>query len=354
VELEPIVFPNVYPLYGVSDIRGSSAHRNAAIQTDLVAHLQLALDVVRQAREARGLPILDELAYRISEQIAEIDVGLGSGDELAALGFLRQDVEPRFPHLETFSAATRDAVAAYRSALDPRLGMLYRRRRQYEDSVTQINETISAYLDAEQEMAQAMFPHYFERQRTDGVDYSIYVGASLVANGVFDELYLRNLRLWQLMVTCGIARRAEALRGRLPMDLETAHLILVQHTPLAISFRFDEKRFDVDGAYNVRYEVMKKRIDKAVVKGTGERITQPGRITIVYSHPGEVKEYRRYLRYLRAGRYTTGEVEDLELDELQGVQGLRALRVAVDLADPGPAPRTAAREATAAVRALGR
>ncbi len=28
----------------------------------------------------------------------------------------------------------------------------------------------------------------------------------------------------------------------------------------------DEKRFDVDGAYNARYEIVKKRIDKAYVK----------------------------------------------------------------------------------------
>jgi hypothetical protein len=36
----------------------------------------------------------------------------------------------------------------------------------------------------------------------------------------------------------------------------------------------DEKRFDVDGTYNARYEVVKKRIDKANIKGTKERITQ--------------------------------------------------------------------------------
>jgi hypothetical protein len=45
----------------------------------------------------------------------------------------------------------------------------------------------------------------------------------------------------------------------------------------------DEKRFDVDGAYNSRYEVIKKRIDKAYIKNTTERITQPGKICIVYS-----------------------------------------------------------------------
>src|SRR5581483_3879065 len=124
-------------------------------------------------------------------------------------------------------------VAAYRAALDPRLGTVYRRRKAYEQSITCINDTIAAYLDAEQDVAQGMFPHYFEKQQTDGVDYSIYVGASLVEDGAFDELYLRNLRLWQLMVTCGIARRTEAILPRLTVPLVTTHLVLAHHSPLS-------------------------------------------------------------------------------------------------------------------------
>ena len=81
-----------------------------------------------------------------------------------------------------------------------------------------------------------------------------------------------------------MARSAEAVRGGLAIPLKTTHLILAHHAPLSIHFRFDEKRFDVDGAYDVRYEVVKKRIDKAVIRGTGERVTQPGRIAIIYSH----------------------------------------------------------------------
>jgi hypothetical protein len=190
-----------------------------------------------------------------------------------------------------------------------------------------------------------MFPHYFERQRTDGVDHTIYVGASLVESGEFDELYLRNLRLWQLMVTCGIARRTESIRPRLTVPLATTHLVLAHHAPLSIRFRFDERRFDVDGAYNIRYEVIKKRIDKAVVEATRERVTQPGKLAIVYSQAGEAAEYRGYLEYLGARGYVTGEVEDLALEDLQGVHGLRALRVGIDLSAPAAEAGEAAREA---------
>ena len=86
-------------------------------------------------------------------------------------------------------------------------------------------------------------------------------------------------------------------------------------------FLADEKRFGVDGAYNMRYEVIKKRIDKAVVKGTAERVTQPGKIAIIYSEPSEAMEYRDYIDYLLARDYLSGAVEELELDELQGVRG---------------------------------
>src|SRR2546426_4679105 len=102
---------------------------------------------------------------------------------------------------------------------------------------------------------------------------------------------------------------------------------------MSIRFRFDEKRFDVAGAYDIRYEIVKKRIDKALIKGTTERVTQPGKLAIVYGQAGEAAEYRGYLEYLRHLGYVAGEVEDLELEELQGVHGLRALRVEVALRD---------------------
>ena len=349
-ELEPIVFRDVHTLYAATDIRGSSVERNLATQEDLGAHLRLAFDVVEAARRVRPLPILDEIGYRIEQHARQIERTLTSGDEVTALVFLRRDVEPLFTHLGEFGPAVRDRLEAYRAALDPGLGTVYRRRRAYEESMALVADTVSACLDAEEELAQAMFPHYFERQRTDGVDHTIYVGASLVEDGTFDELYLRNLRLWQLMVTCGIARRTEAIRPRLEVPLATTHLILAHHAPLSIRFRFDERRFDVEGAYNIRYEVIKKRIDKAVVQTTRERVTQPGKLAIVYSQPAEAVEYRGYLEYLGARGYVVGEVEDLPLEDLQGVHGLRALRVEIDLSAPAPEVGEAAREAGRAER----
>lgn len=333
-ELEPIVFEGVYPLYGLADIRGSSTQRAQAIQADLIAQLRLAKAVVESARDARSLPALDELVYRIDHRTAQIERTLTSSDEVGVIAFLRTEVESLLDHLGTFGPGTRERITAYRQSLDVRLGTVYHRRRLFEESVTRIAESVSSYLDVEQQVAQGMFPHYFEKQKTDGVDYQIYVGASLLEDGRADPLCLKNLRLWQLMVTCGLAVRASELRDQLPVPLETTHLILVQHAPLSIRFRFDEKRFDVDGAYDIRYEIVKKRIDKAVVQGTAERVTQPGKIAIIYAQPAEALEYRVYLEYLQSLGYLTRDVEQLELGELQGVQGLRALRVGVAVDNP--------------------
>ncbi len=334
VEMEPIVFERIYPLYALSDIRGSSTQRSLAIQADLLTQLRLARDVIRWAHDARPLPGLHELLYRIDKHSAKIQVNLNSGDEVSTISFLRTHVESLFDHLQTFGPGVRERIEAYRAALDPRIGTVYDRRRLFEESVTRIADGISSYLDLEEQTAQTMFPHYFEKQKTDGVDHQIYIGASLLEDGKFDPLYLKSLRLWQLMVTCGVALKVNRIKDKLPIPLEVTHLVLVQHAPLSIRFRFDEKRFDVDGAYDIRYEIVKKRIDKALIKGTDERITQPGKIAIIYSHSAEGNEYRAYIEYLQSLGYFTGAVEDVELDELQGVHGLRALRVTVDLSNP--------------------
>ena len=351
-EMEPIVFSDVYPLYGVSDIRGSSRLRNAAIQADLMAHLALAKDIMQLGYGCKPLPILDRFAYHIGTLITQIDTGLGSGDETSIIDFLHREVAPLFDHMRGFAPEVEEKIQAYEAAIEPQLGTIYRRRKEFEESVTHMNEALSAYIDAEQEKAQAMFPHYFEKHKTDGVEYGIYIGASMVEDGNFDLLYLHNLRLWQLMVMCGVARKSEQLKSNLKVPLEMAHLILLQDTPLSVRFRLDEKRFDIDGAYNMRYEIVKKRIDKALIKGTGERLTQPGKIAIVYSQSKEALEYREYLDYLRSSGYLTGEIEAVELEDLDGAQGLQALRVTVEMRDTQPDQRPLLGEITEVVEAL--
>ncbi|HYH16383.1 MAG TPA: hypothetical protein VD794_14240, partial [Flavisolibacter sp.] len=98
--------------------------------------------------------------------------------------------------------------------------------------------------------------------------------------------------------------------------------------------------------YNIRYEIVKKRIDKVHLRDSEERLTQPGKIAIVYSQQRELNEYLAYIEYLQSEGMLAGEVEHLELEELQGISGLKALRIEVNLQnDQSPTTADAARVA---------
>jgi len=328
-DFEPIVFDNVYPLFAQSDIRGSSTERTLSIQDDLIAQLSLARKTMRYILNRRPLHTMEELNFRIGNLIAEVKEGLNSGDETSVLMFLKNEVEPLFKHFEQTGLLSEKECAQYFERLDPALQMLYEKRKAFEESLTTINEAVSRLIDQQQEVAQKTFPHYFEKYKTDGVEYSIYVGDSISPSRHFDMIYLRELRLWQLKLTVQIAQMTKKLKKELPIPLETTHLILVNSAPISIRFREDEKQFDVDGAYNIRYEIVKKRIDKALIKNTAERLTQPDKIAIVYTQEQEAMEYRRYLGYLQHLGLIDEKVEKLELQDLQGVSGLKALRATV-------------------------
>jgi hypothetical protein len=338
-EMEPIVFRDVYPLYGVSDVRGSSFARNRAVAEDLEEHLNLALAVMEAAGKVKPLAVFEELGHRLRKEAERIRIGISPADESAVAHLLKTDVESLFPHLLTFGRDVAGPIEAYEALIDKRLGTVYRRRREFEESVSLLNQRISFYLDREEMEAQALYPHYFEKHQTDGVDYLVYLGASLTQDGNFSELYLENFRLWQVMVACGIAWITDHLKQELKVPLETAHLILASHATLSIRFRFEEKRFDVDGAYDVRHEIIKSRLDKAMVKGRSERLTQPGMIAVVFSQPQEGREVRRHLEFLTSKGYLKGDTEALDVEELPGVQGLRAMRASVDLESPVVAER---------------
>ncbi len=329
--MEPIVFKNVYSLYGICDIRGSSLARNRAIRGDLTRHLDLARRVLQTALRVKPMLTLRELDMKLEKLRRRIEGGLGTGDERLVAGFLKNELEPVFVHLEGLGKPVDQAIARYKKSLDPVMHTVYNLRRDFEESVAALSDRLTTYLDREEARLQSTLPHYFERHRTDGVDYLIYTGRSLLEDGRFNKLFLKELRIWQLKVACGMAWHTEQLKSRLKVALDTTNLILVQDTPLSIRFRYDEKRFDVDRAYDVRQEIIKSRLDKAAVRGTGERLTQPGKIAIVYSQASEALDMESHLDFLQHQGYLEKDHEYLELENLQGVQGLKALRVKVRL-----------------------
>ncbi len=331
-EFKDIVFNNLYPLYGQLDIKGSSERRNKAVSKDLIKQLNAVTKIIKTANKQKPLPVLDELLYRLNGFTAELRKNLAAGSEHRILTFLNEDVYPIFQHFKNENADLRKQIENYEGLLDPDLHSVYEERKKYDTSVNLINQRLASYLDKKQIEAQGMFPHYFERYKTDGVEFNMYIGQSITKGRVFNEMYLRNLRMWQLLVMCEMENEFHSLKKELTTPIDVASLILVYSTPLSVHFRMDEKKFDVEGAYNARYEIIKKRVDKAHIKGTKERITQPGHIVIVYSQEQDANEYRTYLQFLASKGYLKNRIEDVALEDLQGVHGLRALRVAVDYA----------------------
>ncbi|GJQ63984.1 MAG: hypothetical protein SCALA702_30370 [Melioribacteraceae bacterium] len=335
-ELEPIIFNNLYPLYALSDIRNSSNYRVEAIKEDLIEHMHLIENLLGKFQRKTKLPYIAELLYQIDVHKKNIEAGLSSGDEVEIIDFITKEIEPVFTHVTEKTPDLLREVQSYKQKLDPSLKVFYKRRKDFEKSVSSLNETITGYINTAEIQAQNIFPFFSEKYKTDGVEHSIYIGESLVEDRKFSDIYLKNLRLWQIMLMCGVVKKAAELKPKMKIQLDTAQLILVQHNPLSIRFRYDEKKFDVDGTYNIRYEIMKKRIDKAIINGSKERLTQPGKIAIVYSQNREAIEYKRYLEFLKSRKMIKGEIEYLELEELQGVKGLKAIRFEVDLVNVNP------------------
>ncbi|NKI31615.1 GAF domain-containing protein [Croceivirga thetidis] len=324
-----IVFQDIYPLYGQIDIKDSSKERNLAIQRDLIIQLSEIQDILKIAHQSLKLPIYEELMFRVNNHMDEIKDTLFSNSEQAIFDFVHEEINPVFHHLKREDKVLGKQIALYEEHINSDTESYYDHRKNYDESVMKINMKLAALLDRKQEEAQEMFPHYFERYKTDGVEHNMYIGSEIANSRKFDQLYLNNLRLWQLQTMVEMENKHYKLKPHLPVKLDVASLLLVYSTPLAIRFRMDEKRFDVDGTYNARYEIIKKRIDKSYIKGTNERLTQKGKLAIVYSQKKDEKEYLRYITFLKSKGYFTNNIEVVELEGLQGVTGLKAIRAEI-------------------------
>ncbi|WP_116126822.1 GAF domain-containing protein [Lewinella sp. IMCC34183] len=326
---EEIRFRKVYPLYGQADIVGSSNLRNAAIYQDLIDNLRAGRLILARALDLVDFPIVDQVMLALDQHLTVQMEAFDNSHEIRMGDFINKQLSPLIRQVGEQLPELTELYQQYQEFLNPELGLFFRVRRDYEQSVNTLNRMISDFLTERDLAAQEVLPHYFEKYKTDGVEYEIYAGQSLLKRQKFSRIHLQNLRLSQLVDLCQLTRKVEALSGELPMPLRTAQLVFAYTTPLNIRFRMDEKRFDVDGDYNVRYEILKKRIDKATIRGGAERLTQPGMVSIVYLQDRDLEEYEGYLHYLHQANFIAGEIEHHVLDPLQSVNGLRALRFRV-------------------------
>lgn len=323
-----IAFEEVYPLYGQIDIKGSSEARNLATKQDLILQLNAAKRIIDEVFKIEPLPIYEQIIFQINSYLQGLESYFQVDSEQQISEFFKNEITPLFNHLIEIKKFTQE-IESYFNTIDNKINVLYKHRKDYDDTVTLINKKMAGLLDEKQEEAQQMYPHFFERFKTDGVEHNMYIGESITRENNFNSIYLYNLRLWQLQVMCEMENEYYLSQKDFPISLDVASMILVFNTPLSISFRMDEKQFDVDGTYNARYEVVKKRVDKAYIKGTKKRITEKGIITIVYSQKQDEIEYLRYIKFLQSKNYLGNDVEIVELQDLQAVTGLKAIRVSV-------------------------
>lgn len=326
-----VVFENVFPLYGAIDIRNSSVERSYAIQKDLKVHLNLIDSTLDELMKVVKLPLLDGMKFKVNNFSMSMQNGLAAEDEIRFNEFFDKELTSMFSHLQNTDKRLNNVISNYFREVEQEAGSLYQYRNEYEETMQVINNAVLNTIIAEEKNIQESYPHYFEKYKTDGVEYTIYIGQSIAPDSKFDMMYLHNLRLWQLTSMAEVARITHRLLPSLKVPLQTTQLILVHSQPISIGFRKDERRFDVEGAYNIRYEIMKKRLDKVHIEGTSERLTQPGKVAIVYSNPREAQEYNEYVCYLQSKNLLKPGIEHLELEELQGMRGLKAMRVDINM-----------------------
>jgi hypothetical protein len=325
---EPIVFANVYPLYGISDIRGSSEERNRAIQADLLEQFQLGLRVVEAVCQFQESALGEQLRLDMLDYIEQVKERVNVDTEVTALKLLSDRLEV---YLDYFAQCGSDALAAvetYRQSCNNDHKSVYLARAHYDKTISQINALLRETWERWQARMQQIIPHYCDIESTDGINHMIYVGEAI--DSKFSVYHMRSLRYEQLRAVCDCARTAFKLQTLYDTQLEVTHLVLVQDLTVDIIHDDNTERlFEVRGTRDIRYEIVKKRIDKAVDEQSRTRITQPGMLTIVYSTEEEWAEYQQYLRYLAREGWVDSEIQCSTVEPLQGITGLKFGRVRV-------------------------
>ncbi|HUH27650.1 GAF domain-containing protein [Gelidibacter sp.] len=329
VAFEEITFEDVYPLFGQIDVIGSSAKRNEATRQDLSLQLSLSKQIIEAQLKTDSLPIYEQLLHQLEGFLNTLNYHFIVDSEQEISSFFENEIHPLFEFFEQNNEYLRTKIESYFEKIDKRLNLIYYYRKNYDKTITMINKNMTHILDHKQVEAQKMYPHYFERYKTDGVEHNMYIGESITREHGFHKIYLYNLRLWQLQVMCEMENEFYRNKQDYPSSVDVASMILVFNKPLTIQFRMDEKQFDVYGTYNASYEVVKKRVDKALIKGTDERVTVNGKLTIIYSQKEDEEAYLKYIKFLQFKKIFDTPIELLELEDLQGIAGLKAIRVPI-------------------------
>jgi hypothetical protein len=335
--VENIIFKNLHPLYGAVDIRNSTILRNQALEKDYAVQL-ITLANVLSTLNYHEKPQLVHIMTTANNWRKIIQEPLTTQQEVRLNEFFNMDVQYELENLLHAEPASAEFLIPYFQSIDEENGIAFENRRLLETAIKKLNSTVNNFFENASVDLLNIFPCYFEKFRTDGVEYDIYVGQSIVPHTPFKKEHLQDIKRWQLRSMIQVVHLVQDLVPEMDFPLQTTQLLFIHPQTIEITFRKDERRFDVEGAYNIRYHIIKKRIDKVLILDTNERLTQPGKIALIYFDERDAQEFKGFIRELQDENLLLNDLEDLDLETLQGVDGLKAIRVGVRIENIHPAP----------------
>ncbi|HEX8530865.1 MAG TPA: GAF domain-containing protein, partial [Cytophagales bacterium] len=147
-QLQEIRFPDVYPLYGQIDVKGSSEARNRCVQQDLQTQLAALLQLLEAlGRQDPARPLAEEKG-RVADLLYALSQPLQASTEQRIQYFLESRLHPLLTQLE--QEAPVPAIRAYVQQTDKQTGSFHANRRRYETSLSWINEAMVSFLDGRQ------------------------------------------------------------------------------------------------------------------------------------------------------------------------------------------------------------
>jgi hypothetical protein len=335
--VENIIFKNLHPLYGAVDIRNSTILRNQALERDYMIQLKSLISALTSLHY-HGKPQLDHIMTSANNWRQIIQEPLNTQQEVRLNEFFDLDVQHELENLLQDEPESKEFLIPYFQSIDEENGVAFYNRRSLEAAIKKLNSTINNFYENTSVDLLKIFPCYFEKFRTDGVEYDIYVGQSIVPHEAFKKEHLQEMKRWQLRSMIQVVQLVQDLVPDMDFPLQTTQLLFIHPQTIDITFRKDERRFDVEGAYNIRYHIIKKRIDKVLILDSNERLTLPGKIAIIYFDERDAQEFKGFIKELQDENLLLNDLEELDLEALQGVDGLKAIRIGVRMENVTPEP----------------
>lgn len=191
--LKEISFKKLIPLFGQTDIRSSSEKRIKYMLEDLnhqLLSLQNIFDEIPNGSEKMKNKIL-----RLKDSLNN---DLKGDTERKIQKYLKNNIHPALREIqeETLSEKLKHDIHHYFGKISPKSELFYIQRNKLDESITLINRKIADILDEKQTLAQHIFPHFYERFKSDGVEHNLFANSlngTWVSNENFEFYQAANI-----------------------------------------------------------------------------------------------------------------------------------------------------------------